>query len=159
MRFGTVVLGVAGALVLLRWLRAQVRTQRDAQLPHGVSAPAAEMRPLSTDHYDLAVAALRAFATEYTRASRRGQCDDAALKALHALRKDALGHMYWLRMRLPNDLVVETEFSRYIGETDALLLNYIEDAAQRCGVRLLRPGPLGDEFYKGWFRAHNDGVS
>lgn len=156
MKLGTVALLLMAAWFVLRWVRKTVREARSRKLPGGVDRPAAALRPFSDSHYDACMQALRAFSTEYRLTFQHGQCDKKHLLGLHALREDALRHMYQLRMRLPNDLDAEHAFTQYIEDTDRLLKHYLQEAQKRCGFELLHPGPIDDTFYKKFYRAAND---
>ena len=151
MNFGTVALLLMAAWFAVLWVRARVRRAKQDQLPPGIGGMGPHLRPYSTTHFDACVQALRGFAAEY-----RGGCHKGSVLAMHALREDALRHMYQLRMRLPNDMVAERELSQHIEDTDRLLMHYIKEAQGRCGQDLLFPGPIDDLFYKQHYRAHND---
>lgn len=156
MRLGTVLVIALAAWFVALWVRKRVRAAHEQRLPPGVTAPGAAARVGSTDHFDACVQALRAFATEYRLSFQGGACGKRSVMALLALRDEALRHMYQLRMRLPNDVRLETEVTQHIEDTDALLRDYIRDAQERCKVPMLFPGPLDDAFYKDRYRAAND---
>lgn len=139
------------------WLAA--RRARQGDMPLGVSAPGPDARALSPVLHDACVRALRDFAHAYRATFRHGQCSKAAVLKLHDARADALGHLYQLRMRMPNDLHGERDFTKHIEDTDMLLRSYIADAQARCGQHLLHPGPIDDMFYRHHYRAHNDVVA
>lgn len=149
----TLALLVAAGL----WLAA--RRERRGDLPLGVAAPGPDVRALSPGLHDASVRALREFAEAYRATFQHDGCSKAAVLRLHDARADALGHLYQLRMRMPNDLHAEAELTRHVEDTDALLRSYIADAQARCGQALLHPGPIDDMFYRQHYRAHNDTVT
>lgn len=138
--------------------RRRVRATQATSLPSGVAEPPTQLRPWSSVHFDSAVLSLRAFASEYKNTFQDGQCSKRSALALHSLRDEAVGHMYQLRMRLPNDLDAEAQLTQHIEDTDRLLQRYIFDAQERCGEAMLHPGPLDDTYYRSHYRAHNDSV-
>ena len=159
MRVGTVaVLLMAGWFVFLA-ARKYVRQRQGSRLPAGVEERP-ELKGYSADHYDMALQSLRAFAAEYKLTFQHGKCTKRAVLGLHSLRDDALGHMYELRMRLPNDMEAEMALTRHIEDTDRILRHSIQEAQSRCrDAALLFPGPLDDTFYREHYRAHNDVVT
>lgn len=155
----TTALAAVLALVLAAWLWLLRRRERQGDLPLGVAAPGPGVRALSPDLHDACVRALREFAEAYRATFQHGQCSKEAVLRLHDARADALGHLYQLRMRMPNDLDGERELTRHIEDTDRLLHSYIADAQARCGQALLHPGPIDDMYYRRFYRAHNDVVT
>ena len=157
MKVGTAVLLALGAWAAAAGARAYVRGRVARNLPAGVRPPPRELRVLSAQLHDECVEALRGFAAEYRRSFRHGGCSKEAVLALHRLRQGALGSMYGLRMRLPNDLGGEAALTRHIEETDGLLRAYIAEVQARCpDAALLHPGPIDDMFYRRHYRAFND---
>lgn len=146
-------------LVLAAGLWLAARRERQGNLPLGVTAPGQGVRALSPGLHDACVRALQEFAEAYRATFQHGQCSKAAVVRLHDARADALGHLYQLRMRMPNDLDGERELAQHIEDTDGLLQSYIADAQARCGQALLHPGPIDDLFYRRYYRAYNDTVT
>lgn len=148
------VAAVAVLALAVRGARSHVARARADRLPPGVpSRPA--YREHSSGHYDAATAALKAFAAEYRTSFLDGGCGSGTVDALHRLRSEALGHLYQLRMRLPNDLAREGDVTRHIEETDVRLLECVADAQERCRAPLVFPGPMDDVFYRRFYRASN----
>ena len=162
MYFGTVILCLLGAWCV--WVTIRARSlgsgtvgAMGGRLPVGVEEHP-ELQMISSREYDAAMTALRAFASEYRTTFQHGRCSSNSVLSMYSLRDEALGHMYQLRMRMPNDLDAEARVTQYIEDVDAILRSAIRDVHDRCGARLLHPGPLDDFYYKQWFRAHNDVV-
>lgn len=154
MRVGTVAVTLMAAWFLVLAARKHVRQR--SRLPSGVHEKP-ELKGYAPDHYDLAMQALRTFATEYKLTFLHGRCDRKAVLMLHSLRDDALKHMYEVRMRLPNDMEAESTLTQHIEDTDRILRHSIQEAQSRCpNAKLLFPGPLDDTFYRDFYRAHND---
>lgn len=158
MSFGTVAITLLCLWFAYLGIRTHIKRRRQQCLPPGITQDSSH-RALSSDTYDAATQALRAFATEYRNTFLHGGCSKASLATLHTLRNDALQRMYDLRLRLPNDLDAEMEMTQHIEETDTLLKAYISDVQTRCGLSLLFPGPLDDTYYRQFYRAHNDVVA
>lgn len=158
MQFGTLLLLALAAWAVLRYARARTHQARDDRLPAGVTALKQELRGTghTASYHDACLLALRTFASEYRATFQHGRCTRTALLSLHALRDDALRHLYELRMRLPNDLEAEAELARHIEDTDVLLRAYLQDAQARCGEPLLHPGPIDDMHYRQHYRAATD---
>lgn len=136
-------------------------------LPPGVSTPGPDVRALSPHLHGECERALREFAAAYratfqpgSGGSKEAAGADAKAKVLrlHELRDAALGRLFQLRMRLPNDLRAEERLTQHIEDTDTLLRAYIADAQARGGQALLHPGPIDDLYYRRFYRAHNDVV-
>jgi hypothetical protein len=162
MDVGTVLVCLLCAWCVFMWVKARRAASGDNRLPPGVEERPA-IRQMSMTEYDAAMAALRSFASEYHASFQHfhhGKCSSrSVLLSMYALRDEALGHMYQLRMRMPNDLEAEVQVTQYIEDVDAILRAALRDVQERCGAgRLLHPGPLDDFYYRQWFRAHNDVV-
>lgn len=158
MKPGTVLLLLGAAWLAWRWARDRAAARVGDRLPAGVRPPSPDLRDLSPHHHDECTRALRAFAAAYAD-TFRGDCGRDGVLTLHELRDAALGALFELRMRLPNDLDTETRVTAHIEETDRLLRGYIADAQARCGAALLHPGPIDDLYYRQWWRAANDVVT
>ena len=157
MKFGTVVLIALASWFGMQWVRGRAHHAREQRLPPGVRPMEPAVHAASPDQHEACMRSLRTFATEYRLTFQHGPgCGKGAVLSLHALRDEALRHMYQLRMRLPNDLHAETRMTQHIEDTDALLRAHIRDAQERCDAPMVYPGPIDDSFYKDKFRAHND---
>ncbi len=157
MKAGTWLLVALAAWAVASWARGYARERVARNLPSGVRPPPPELRGLSSQLHDECVEALRGFAAAYRRSFQHGGCSKEAVLGMHRLRQRALGCMYGLRMRLPNDLEAEAALTRQIEDTDALLRAYVAEVQGRCAeAALLHPGPIDDAFYRQHYRAFND---
>jgi len=146
------------ALVLgLGWwvARGRVHQARKDGFPPGV-VPRREYRSHSSEHFDAACTALKAFAAEYRSTFVHGGCTGGSLRSMTSLRAEALRHMYQLRMRLPNDMDAEGSMTQHIEAVDRVLQEYILDVQTRCGLGSAFPGPIDNAYYRNFYRAHND---
>lgn len=107
-------------------------------------------------HVAAATEAGREFERAYVLTFRETEDPQGAVRKLFAARASVLKEMNELRMRLPNDLELETQFVETAEAVDRDLLERIEDARQRLGAPLVHPGPVDDAWYGQWYRAAND---
>lgn len=114
------------------------------------------IRAVAPEQYATASAALQRFAASYQSSFALASCTKDTVLDMSRAHSDALGALYDLRMRLPNDVVAETEVTRQIENVDRALRGFIADAQARAGTPMLFPGPIDDAFYKKWYRAAND---
>lgn len=77
------------------------------------------------------------------------------VRALYSIHEDATIACGEIRMRLPNDLVVERKFVQSYEDLDRRMNELIEDAKSRLGV-FVHPGPLSTAFQAKKYRASND---
>ena len=99
---------------------------------------------------------MQRFAASYQSSFALASCTKDTVLDMSRAHSDALGALYDLRMRLPNDVVAETLVTRQIENVDRALRGFIADAQARAGTPMLFPGPIDDAFYKKWYRAAND---
>lgn len=123
--------------------------------------PAAHMQSFpqarhGAKHAAAATEAGRMFERAYVQTFRETSDPHGAVRKLFAARAIVLKEMNELRMRLPNDLELETRFVETAETVDRDLMERIEDARQRLGAPLVHPGPVDNAWYGQWYRAAND---
>jgi hypothetical protein len=132
------------------------------RLPRGWPPLPPALRAVHPRSYDAALRDLGHFADVFARTFRPEAAGSdqgpRLVRELFAARARVLRDLHELRMRLPNDLELETAAVHATEEQDHAMHDHIEDAKERCGVPGLHPGPVDGLFYNRWYRAANDDI-
>jgi len=98
------------------------------------------------------------FNKTYQKSFEYERVSPALIIKLFSVRDDVLYNISEIRLRLPNDLVMEKEVAKMYEETDRKLMEYITDVKARFHMNIY-PGQTSSAFQAMDYRASNDVVS
>ncbi len=145
------ILAIASPLASLPLLGAL----RPRAQPRYAPVPEATCRT-SPLHCARAADMLEKFAVAYQSTFPPGAGCADAVHRMQTYRAGALGSMYELRMRLPNDVSMHDGLTRHIQRVERSTLVHVDDACLRCNLGRMHTRPIDDHYYARWYRASND---